>query len=172
MCPVLFLFLDFSSLWQNTWQKQCKEEKTYLGSWFQRFQSIVLDLLILGWGRHRTWWQEHVAEYIFTAWWKAEGEGPRTKSSSQGHMMTYFLQLGPHLKLPEPPKITPPAGNQPLNTWVFWGGHFLSKPYQFWSTIWVATVHLWPLNTSIGLEKCRKCECTLNFKDVAFVKRM
>jgi hypothetical protein len=27
------------SLWQNTWENQCKGRKIYFGSWFQRFQS-------------------------------------------------------------------------------------------------------------------------------------
>jgi hypothetical protein len=36
--PVLISFL---SLWQNIWENKLKEEKTYSGSWFQRFQSMI-----------------------------------------------------------------------------------------------------------------------------------
>lgn len=92
------------------------KDKSLSGSWFQKFQPIVLTLF---WGHSER--EHHDGRYMWKRLFISQQTGSRVRQVP-GPLMDFLL------KFPQTPKIAPPARGQVFNTWTC-GEHFIFKSH-------------------------------------------
>lgn len=106
--------------------------RLYFGLWIfspQSLAPLILGLWEIENRVSRSMWQR-----LLTSWWTWSTEGGRERLVTRWNLLKctlgdLLLAARPYLlKVPSPPKITPPVEDQAFSTQVF-KGRFISKPF-------------------------------------------